>query len=112
MIAQMFLVNGDALVPLEPSTTFRTNHFDTIPIAAAYVYPQMVNLPLPPGCTVIFRFRVWEGTKGTTYEEAEANGGYFGESEITLTVGGCASSARRTKCIVRVYGPEEQPLTR
>jgi hypothetical protein len=86
MVAQMFLIQGDNLVPLKPASTFR--NLPTNPIAAAYFYPQTVDVPMATDCTATLRLRVWEETKGATYEEAEANGGYFGESETTIKLGG------------------------
>ncbi len=86
MVAQLFLVDGDGLSPLEPSTTFRTG---PIPLAMAYIISQTVDIfQLPAGSTATLRLRVWESTKGATFEESRDNGGYYGETEFTGLLGG------------------------
>lgn len=58
--------------------------------AAGYFYPQVVSLPtVPPGSNAVLQVRAWDGTKGSSYEEARALGGRFGSSELfTIPVGG------------------------
>jgi hypothetical protein len=85
MVAQLFRVDGDVRVPLEPQASFRSP--SPVPEAAAYVAAPDGPAPtvgLPPGSAVTIAFRAWEGTKGATYEEARDRGGYYGESSVQM----------------------------
>ena len=84
MVAQLFRVDGDGLVPLEPQASFRSP--SPVPEAAAYILSPAIppTVGLLPGSAVTIVFRVWEQTKGATYEEARDHGGYYGESEVQV----------------------------
>jgi len=67
-----------------PPAPFRTG-FD-----AGFFVPQIVTLlNVPPGGTAYAQVRVWEVSRGSSYEEARALGGKFGRSEVLqVAVGG------------------------
>jgi hypothetical protein len=87
MVAQLFLVDGDLLTPLDPQTTFQ--QIPHVPLSYGYIHPQDVILPgIPAGVQVTLRFRAWQSTYGSTWEEARNAGGYYGESEVQVVTGG------------------------
>ncbi|HYG34937.1 MAG TPA: immunoglobulin domain-containing protein, partial [Clostridia bacterium] len=59
-------------------------------VVGGYFQGLTVTLPtVPPESNAVIQVRVWDATKGTTYEEARAFGGTFGKSELfTVTAGG------------------------
>ena len=72
------------LRPVGQPSTFKSG------FGAGYFNSQIVTLPtVAPGSNAIVQVRAWDGTKGSTYEEARAFSGRFGKSELlTLTLGG------------------------
>jgi hypothetical protein len=61
---------------------------------AGYFFAQIVVLPtVSPGSNAVLQIRVWDGNRGSTYEEAQAFGGSFGKSQVlTVKVGGGTTS--------------------
>jgi hypothetical protein len=57
---------------------------------AGYFCSQIVTLPtVPPGSNAVLQVRAWDGSKGSSYEEARALGGRFGKSVMfTIQAGG------------------------
>jgi hypothetical protein len=77
--AGLFLVNGTTLLPLFPTTTFRTDP----PTSTPYVNSLVVTVPnLNPGQTVTLRMRAW---KGANYETAACR---LESGDITVVLGG------------------------
>src|SRR6185295_17648356 len=55
-----------------------------------FFLPRLRTFPtVPSGSNAIVQVRAWDGTKGSTYEEARGFGGRFGKSELlTVRLGG------------------------
>lgn len=71
--AQLFLVNGQVLTPLTPTTTFRT----TSPAATPYIHALDIVVPtVPAGSPATFRVRVYETAAGS-YDAAVASSSYW-----------------------------------
>jgi hypothetical protein len=84
-LAQLYA--GPSLEWLRPAgqpSSFRTG------FRAGYFFSQLVTLAnVSPGSNALAQVRVWDSTKGNSYEEARSLGGRFGKSEIlSITTGG------------------------
>ena len=83
-VAQLYAgPSVERLRPVSAPTPFQSG------LKAGYFYPQTVRIPtVGPGSNAIVQVRVWEWSKGSTYEEARAFGGKFGQSDLlTVTLG-------------------------
>jgi hypothetical protein len=84
-LAQLYA--GPSLELLRPAgqpTPFRSGN------SAGYFYFQIVVLGnVAPNVPAVTQVRAWDGSRGSSYEEARALGGRFGKSAIlTVTTGG------------------------
>src|SRR5688572_9514916 len=78
MIVGLFVVRNGGIELLK-TTSFR----NTSPEVRKYIVQQQVAVPgIPPGAPATFRLRVWP-TNFTSYEEAIASGGCYGEFMTT-----------------------------
>jgi hypothetical protein len=61
----------------------------TSPIGKGFFQEQTVVLPtVAPGSNAFLQIRVWQASKGASYEEARALGGKFGRSEVLQLIAG------------------------
>jgi hypothetical protein len=83
--AELALVSGGAIIPLVPSTVFRSD----IPAAAGYVVPVDVVVPgVYKDEQATFILRAYETLAGS-YENAIVTGAFHGESNpVIITLGG------------------------
>ena len=56
-------------------------------LMAGFFQPQTITLStVPPGATVFTQVRVWQRSKGASYDEARALGGKFGRSDVIQVI--------------------------
>ena len=87
----------DTMRPTASPTPFRTG------FQAGYFVSKVVTFPnIPPGIPIFAQIRVWESSRGNSYEEARALGGKFGRSSIMqVTLGGGLTPPQRLVAISR-----------